>query len=96
MDGLATANETMVTIPGDGDFAGQTALISLNANDSSLTITVAGGLWLVGALWTWKGLSNPLGGMRNFIIAWTWGLICVFLASWFRPFGRCGQCRPKE
>lgn len=68
-----------VTVPGGGDFAGRTALLTWDAEGSSLTVALEGGLWIVAGLWKWRGLDNPLAGMRNFIIAWGWGLVCVFV-----------------
>jgi hypothetical protein len=69
-----------------GDLAGQTAYLTASPDDSTITIDVPGGLWVVSGLWTWKGIDNPLAGNRNFLIALSWGCACVLMGILFPPF----------
>jgi hypothetical protein len=68
-----------------GDFAGQTAYLSASPDDSSITVNVPGGMWVVTGQWTWRGLDNPLALNRNYLIAICWGCACVILGIFLPP-----------
>ena len=71
-----------------GIFAGQTCTIT-NATSSSepgmLTASVNGGLYLVAALWTEKGLNNTFAFVRNFFIATGWIFLSFVVAYMLTP-----------
>lgn len=69
-----------------GDLAGQTAYLTASPDNSTITISVPGGLWVVSGLWTWKGIENPLAGNRNILIVMAWGCACMVFAILFPPF----------
>jgi hypothetical protein len=75
-----------ITLPDSaGDLAGQTAFISVSGN-STLTVNVPGGLWIVSGLWTWSGVDNPLAGNRNMLIALGWGMAALAFGIVLPPF----------
>ena len=74
-----------ITLPdAAGDFAGQTAYLSVG--EDGLTIDIEGGLWLVAGFWTWSGLDNGLAVYRNLLIAVSWGFACILVGIVLPPF----------
>jgi hypothetical protein len=74
-----------ITLPeAAGDFAGQTAFISVT--NSTVTVDINGGLWLVSGFWTWSGLDNDLAIYRNLLIAICWVFACVAVGILIPPF----------
>lgn len=67
-----------------GDFAGQTAYLSVG--EDGVTIDIEGGLWLVAGFWTWSGLENGLAIYRNLFIALSWSFACILVGIVLPPF----------
>ena len=73
------------TIPGDGNFAGQTAHLTWSAPEKSLNVFIPGGLWIVKGLWTWGGLTNPLAYVQGLLVAMAWAFLVVSVGILLPP-----------
>ena len=82
---LPVPSETVeVVIPGDGSFAGRTAIIT--PGEGTINIRIPGGLWIIASLWKWRGIDNPLANNRNFLIVIFWAIVCVAVGILAPPF----------
>ena len=69
-----------------GVFSGQTCTITNSTtNPGMLTVSVNGGLYLVSALWTERGLNNPLAFASNWMIGTCWITACLIAVILFIP-----------
>jgi hypothetical protein len=72
-----------------GLFFGQTCTItnstSSNTDPGMLTASVNGGLYMVAAFWTERGLSNPFAFVSNFMIGCIWADVCIIASILFIP-----------
>ena len=82
---LSPPGESFMVPPiGDNSiFAGQTATIS--CVDNICTISIPGGLWLIGGMWKWTGANNPFAVVSNFFIVLCYFLVCVYAGILIPP-----------
>lgn len=87
-----------------GVFTGQTCKIAIKNSSSSdpktLTASVNGGLYLVAALWSGRGINNPLAVVANFMIMYLWAFVAVAVVSCIPPIRKfrdilCGFIIPE-
>ena len=79
-DSLPPDSTFSVTIPEDQStmFGGRTVYVT--PSDEGITVEAEGGLWIVGGLWSWKGIDNPFAFYRNFMIMLCWCAVCWTVA----------------
>jgi hypothetical protein len=70
-----------------GIFAGQTCSIkdSTTSDKASLTASVNGGLYVVAAFWTQRGINNPFAVVSNIVICFAWAVASLVVAILFIP-----------
>ena len=98
VDGFSTMIEVLQTSSSDkisfvcpeesGIFAGQICTITNSTtsdNPAAVTASVNGGLYVVAAFWTERGINNPFAVTYNLIIGTCWALISFWVAICFPP-----------
>jgi len=77
-------------VPSDGgDLAGMTVEIIQNGSigdDEYVIFHVPGGMWMVRAMWTMKGVTNPLAMFYNLFLFWGWLFLSLALIYFIPPF----------
>jgi hypothetical protein len=68
-----------------GLFAGQTCTIESSTSPGMLTVSVNGGLYIVAALWTERGINNSLAFASNMMIGICWMTACFAVVILFPP-----------
>ena len=68
-----------------GLFAGQNCTIESSTSPGMLTVSVNGGLYIVAALWTEKGINNSLAFASNVMIGVCWWTACFVVVILFIP-----------